>query len=71
MVKMDKRFVDGMCMDCKFYYDEELPQIGCGECRCNPPTPMYDGRHSPYAMGVFPVIGEYGWCFKFEEKKEE
>ncbi len=59
----------GECMDCKFYYDDRIPDtVGCGECRYGPPTAIYEGHTSPYASAVFPLVSEYGWCGRFEQK---
>jgi hypothetical protein len=43
------------CSDCKWYYDEDLPNVGCGECRRFPPTAIKK-CDQPYAMGHYPVI---------------
>jgi hypothetical protein len=67
-MNIDDRSVDGACMDCKFYYDEHLPDIGCGECRFGPPTAMPHFGAGVYYMAAFPVTSEYGWCWRFERK---
>ena len=56
------------CMNCKSYHDEDLPYtIGCGECRRFPPTAIKK-CDSPYAMGKYPMVSEYGpVCDEFKK----
>ena len=68
-MNMDKRPVEGMCMDCKYYYDEEIPDtVGCGECRYGPPAAMPIFGRGVYHESAFPLVSEYEWCWRFEEK---
>ena len=68
-MNMDKRPVDGICIDCKYYYDEEIPDtVGCGECRYGPPTAMPIFGKGDYHAEAFPLVSEYDWCWKFEKK---
>jgi len=68
-MNIDDRSVDGACMDCKFYYDEHIPDtVGCGECRFGPPTATPHFGAGVYYMAAFPVISEYDWCWRFERK---
>lgn len=70
-MNMDKRPVNGMCLDCKYYYDEELPDIGCGECRYGPPTAIKSEASivNGYYSAHYPLVSEYGWCWKFTQKE--
>lgn len=72
-MNMDDRPVDGMCCDCKFYYDEDIPDtVGCGECRYGPPTALpISGRMEMYHGRAFPLVSEYDWCWQFEKKPVE
>jgi hypothetical protein len=68
-MKLDKRSVEGMCFDCKFWYTENTPiTTGCGECRYGPPTalPIF-GRFDNHTA-AFPYVSEYEWCWRFERK---
>ena len=66
---MDKRPVDNMCAECKYYYDEDTPDTcGSGECRYGPPTAMPIFGQGSYHSGAFPMVSEYDWCWKFEKK---
>jgi Zn finger protein HypA/HybF involved in hydrogenase expression len=71
-MSMDHRPVDGMCMDCKYYYDGRVPDsIGCGECRYGPPSAI---KHESsiingYYSGKFPLVSEYEWCWKFTQRE--
>lgn len=58
------------CGDCYWYRIENIPiTCGCGECRRNPPTAIYNGRMDPYPMGKYPVVGECNpACGKFYHK---
>lgn len=68
-MNMDKRPVEGMCIDCKYYYDEDIPDTcGSGECRYGPPTAMPIFGQGCYHSGAFPMVSEYDWCWKFEIK---
>lgn len=67
---MDRAKTVGMCMDCKFYFDDEIPDtVGCGECRYGPPTAMpIFGKLGEYHERAFPLVSEYDWCWRFENK---
>jgi len=68
-MNMDKRPVEGMCIDCKYYYDEDIPDtVGCGECRYGPPTAMPIFGKGAYHDEAFPLVSEYDWCWRFEKK---
>lgn len=68
-MNMDKRPIDGMCIECKYYYDEEIPDtVGCGECRYGPPTAMPIFGQGVYHSSAFPLVSEYEWCWRFERK---
>lgn len=68
-MNMDERSVDGMCIDCKYYYDKDVPDtIGCGECRYGPPTAMPIFGQGVYHSSAFPLVSEYGWCWRFEKR---
>ena len=68
-MNMDKRPVDNMCAECKYYYDEDTPDTcGSGECRYGPPTAMPIFGQGSYHSGAFPMVSEYDWCWKFEKK---
>jgi hypothetical protein len=70
-MNMDKRPVEGMCIDCKYYYDEDIPDtVGCGECRYGPPTAMPIFGKGDYHAEAFPLVSEYEWCWKFEKKPD-
>lgn len=59
----------GMCMDCKYYFDKDIPDsVGCGECRYGPPTAMPIFGHGYYHDRAFPLVSEYEWCWRFEDK---
>jgi len=65
---MDKRPVDVYCMDCMFYFDEEIPDtVGCGECRYGPPTALPIFGHGYYHSRAFPLVSEYDWCWRYQE----
>lgn len=68
-MKIDKRPVEGMCCECRFYYDGFIPDtVGCGECRFGPPTamPIIMPSPPPYHSAAFPLVSEYDWCWRFE-----
>jgi hypothetical protein len=68
-MNIDKRPVDDMCIDCKYYYDEDIPDtVGCGECRYGPPTAMPIFGQGVYHSSAFPLVSEYEWCWRFEKK---
>lgn len=68
-MNMDKRPIEGMCIDCKYYYDEDIPDTcGCGECRYGPPAAMPIFGKGDYHARAFPLVSEYDWCWKFEKK---
>ena len=55
------------CMNCKFYYDDEIPDtVGCGECRYGPPTalPIF-GKYEAYHNRAFPLVSEFDWCWRY------
>jgi len=68
-MSVDKRPVDSMCIDCKYYYDEDVPDTcGCGECRYGPPTALPIFGKGDYHAKAFPLVSEYEWCWRFERK---
>lgn len=70
-MSMDERSVNGMCIECKYYYDKEIPDtVGCGECRYGPPTATKNDASvmTGYYPAHFPLVSEYEWCWKFEHK---
>jgi hypothetical protein len=69
-MNIDKRPINGMCSDCQYYYDEDIPDtVGCGECRYGPPSAMpISMRMSMYHDRAFPLVSEYDWCWRFKNK---
>lgn len=66
----DERPIQGQCSDCRFYFDKETPEtVGCGECRFGPPTALPIFERGAYHMAAFPLVSEYGWCWKFTQKE--
>ena len=65
----DNRPIEVYCMECKFYYDNEIPPgCGCGECRYGPPTALPRFEGNTYHNKAFPLVSEYEWCWRFEKK---
>lgn len=68
-MNIDERPVEGMCMDCKFYYDKDVPNTcGSGECRHGSPTAMPIFGQGSYHARAFPLVSEYDWCWRFERQ---
>ena len=57
--------IEMICINCTYYDQNEMVELGKGLCKRYPPQPIQGNLYK----SSFPVVNNQDWCGEFEERK--